>query len=81
MSDFVGFKNGSIYVLDEYLEAAMIRLRDCKWEVVVILRFPDGSSEEYIMRECGNQSEAQTCLNHFMKRYENVDLLDPFGQS
>ena len=72
MSDFVGFKDGKVFVDDKYLEAVFLRRPKDKWGVIISLRLPDGEKEEYGIYWCANEEEAKKRLDSFMAQYSNV---------
>ena len=59
MSNFVGFKDGKIFVDDKYLEAVFLRKLKDKWGVIISLRLPNGEKSEYSMCSCANEEEAK----------------------
>ena len=72
MSNFVGFKGGKSFVLDEHIEAVRLAKVSNGWSIIIYLRYPDGGKSDYTICRETSESEAKARLDSFMAQYSNV---------
>ncbi len=76
MSNFVGFKDGKSFVLDEHIEAVRLAKVSNGWSIIIYLRYPDGGKSEYTIYRGTSESETKTRLDSFMAQYSNVKHIE-----
>ena len=76
MSNFVGFKDGRTFVLDEHIEAVRLAKVSNGWSIIIYLRYPDGGKSEYPICSETSESEAKARLDSFMAQYSNVKQIE-----